>query len=142
PMSIQFVRLWVASVPLCFALGCSGSPPVASVPPPPATSPAPEPPQASVDLLAEAWGDVESPDYPLIVRLPQAQAWTVDDSERNWLALGHTRSNSSVRIRVWRAGRRARPADCREQAALWVPALRELTEDQRVAETRLAVPEG
>lgn len=142
PMSIPFVRFWSVGALSWCVLGCGGSPPVASVPPPPASAPPPAPPQARVDLVAEAWGDVESPDHPLIVRLPQARAWTVDDTEKYWLALSHARSDSSVRIRVWRAGRRAKPADCREQAQLWVPALRELTDDQRVADAKLMVPEG
>lgn len=127
---------------LSLVVGCGGQAPVATVPPPPSSAPPPEAPRASVDLLGEDWGEVESPEYPLVVRLPQARAWQVDDAERNWLELTHSRSSSSVRIRSWRAGRRARPVDCREQASLWVPAIRELTEDQRVAEHDLSVPEG
>lgn len=85
---------------------------------------------------------MESPEFPLIVLLPQARAWEVDGGEQNWLLLNHAPSASSVRIRVWRAGRRARPEDCREQAALWLPAMRGLEDDQRIADSRLSVPAG
>ena len=142
PGSVNPRSVAVAMLMSCLVPGCGGPAPAATVPAPPSSAQAPEPPKATIDLLAADWGEVESPDYPLVVRVPQARAWEVDQGDRNWLTLTHARSSSSVRIRTWRAGRRARPVDCREQASLWVPAIRELTEDQRVAEHSLTVPEG
>ncbi len=143
PCPFPPVRRLGALLALGFAVACGGAAPVATVPTPPASSaPPPEPPKASIDLEARDWGEVESPEFPLIVLLPQARSWEVDSGERNWLLLNHPRSDSSVRIRVWRAGRRARPADCRDQVALWLPALGQLTEDQRVADSHLSAPLG
>jgi hypothetical protein len=107
----------------------------------PAASPAPEP-TAHARLDAVAFAPVSSSRQSLVIPLPQASRWSVDDSSTPWLVARDRASASELRARGWSAALRARPGDCERQVRLWRPETPPSTGATIVDRRRLGVPAG
>lgn len=113
-------------------------------PPPPelraaAAIPAEPPPPAA---LGDAdWGAFGSRRFSLAVAVPERAAWQRSET-RNWFVLRHEPSQSELRLRIWRAARLVKPADCEAEARTLAPSLPVLDETNLVERTRAGVPQG
>lgn len=134
---------WVLGV---MAAGCgSAAPPPEASPAPPRAVVTPAPVEPEVQALpAQDFGEVTGLGSPLVVSVPDVGRWerAAAPATSEWLSLNHAPSRSSLELRVWRGGRRARPEDCAEQLGLWRRHVAELGEDERVSSERMELPHG
>lgn len=85
-----------------------------------AVAAAPEP-VARAHLAAIDFAPISSSRQSLIIPLPEATHWSVDDATTPWLVARDSASDSALQARSWSAPLRVRPEDCETQVRLWRP---------------------
>ena len=129
------IRVLAATAAACASASC-GEPPAPATPPP-----AP-PPAVSTDARSNArYGTLELPTLPGIIALYDADRWRATTGG-SFTVLEHAPSRSTLALRVWRAARLVRPAECEAEARLVRPALPRPDPDAIVDSRSLEAPEG
>lgn len=104
-------------------LASSCGAPAKPSPPPAPTAPAPQASArpAAIDPIAAGarFGAYRSARFNLVLPLPDAEAWRIDDRGERWLAATHAASSSALLVRTWREDEVVRRASCEERARLW-----------------------
>jgi hypothetical protein len=85
------------------------------------------------------WESLASQRFGFRLPLPDAGRWDEVADER-WLTLVHRPTQSTLRLRTWRAAQRVTKEECREQVYLWRSELRPAADP--VAEGALGAPAG
>lgn len=88
-----------------------------------------------------AWTAVELESIPARVTLPDARGWHAKRTG-SFVALEHHASESALLLRVWRAPRLVKPAECEAEARLARPSLPAVDPALRIEERRLGAPAG
>jgi hypothetical protein len=77
-------------------------------------------PVAADPLAAGArFGSYRSARFNLVLPLPDAREWRIDDRGERWLSATHAASSSTLLLRTWREDEVVRRASCEERARLW-----------------------
>jgi hypothetical protein len=123
--------------------GCQASRPEAA-----AASPSREPSSsarsdgaAPRDTLPGEFRTVELRAVPARVSLPAPSSWQAS-REGSFVILDQRATSSRIVLRVWRAGRLVRPAECEAQARLLRPALPRVDPSSLLDERSIAAPRG
>jgi len=87
------------------------------------------------------WTEVELESIPARVSLPDVRGWHAKRSG-SFLTLEHRATESSLVLRVWRAARLVRPAECEAEARLARPNLPALDAASQIEARRLRTPMG
>lgn len=120
---------------LLLAAACAPAPA-----PPSPPSAAPPPPPASA-LGGGQLGEYRSERFDLLLPLPDARGFRVEDGQGPWLVATHAASSTSLLVRTWREDGRASRAACEARARLWRDLPR-LDPSLTIVERRVDVPEG
>ncbi|AUX46161.1 hypothetical protein SOCE26_076660 [Sorangium cellulosum] len=123
-------------VSVCAASACAPAPPP---PPPPPPRSAPPPPPA--DLGEGELGEYRSERFDLLLPLPDARGFRVEDGGDPWLVATHAAAQTSLLVRAWREDGRASRAACEARARLWRDLPRRDPSFTAV-ERRIDAPEG
>ncbi|UQA60736.1 hypothetical protein [Polyangium aurulentum] len=104
-----------------FASSCGAPAKPSSPPSPAAPPPQPSARPAAVDPIAAGTGfeAYRSARFNLVLPLPDAEGWRIDDRGDRWLAATHAASSSALLMRTWREDEVVRRASCEERARLW-----------------------
>lgn len=123
--------------------GCAARPaaPVALDGRRPAVRAAPEPSRPEPLLPAVDVKTIVSQRQGLEFDVPDGSAWKLDDVSTSWLVGTHRRSESTLSVKTWRAGRVVNRQDCEREAKSAAPTLRGL-EGSTLSERRVGRPEG
>jgi hypothetical protein len=103
-------------------------------------APPPAPRFGASDLDDAGWAEVESRRQSLVVRLPQRDAWRLDDRQP-WFLARHPGTGSELKLRTWLAPRLVRPEECEDQARLWLRSI-PASHPEAVVRRRLRAPAG
>lgn len=117
------------------SFGCAGQPP------PSATPPEPREKSLPADFSTTPFGVVHVASVPADVPLPDVHGWRALTSG-SFVRFEHAASASSFTLRVWRAARLVRPAQCEAEARLARPSLPELEPQSLLEERALTTPAG
>ena len=98
-------------------------------------------PPPAAEFEGVAWTQVELERLPALVTLPDARGWRARPNS-TFVILEHGATQSRLVLRVWRAARLVRPAECEAEARLARPALPVLDPATRIEERALTVPSG
>lgn len=104
-----------------------------------ASRPAAPSPSPRYKLPDRDWQSLASQRFGFRLPLPDAGRWDEVADER-WLTLVHRPTQSTLRLRSWRAPPRVTKEECREQVYLWRSELRPTSDP--VAEGGLRAPQG
>ncbi|WP_437996638.1 hypothetical protein WMF26_37405 [Sorangium sp. So ce185] len=113
--------------------------PAPAAPPAPPARPAPPPPPST--LGDGELGEYRSERFDLLLPLPDARGFRVEDGEGPWLVATHAASSTSLLVRTWREDGRASRAACEARARLWRDLPRP-DQSLTAVERRIDVPEG
>jgi hypothetical protein len=77
--------------------------------------------RAEVDPLARgaSFGAYRSARFNLVLPLPDAGGWRVDDQGERWLSATHVASASTLLVRTWHEDEVVRRSACEQRARLW-----------------------
>lgn len=142
PLSRLILRLLVACLGAAVG-GCHDGQETYSAPP---SSPAPAVPpgtqgEASRDTLLGEFRPVELQAVPARVRLPDPRSWRAS-REGTFVVLEQRSTSSRVVLRVWKAARLVRPAECEAEARLARPTLPRPEPTTVLDERPITAPEG
>lgn len=85
------------------------------------------------------WQSFVSQRFGFRLPLPDAGRW-IEVADERWLTLLHRPTQSTLRLRSWRAPQRVTKNECREQVYLWRSELR--PNSDAIVESALGAPEG
>jgi hypothetical protein len=122
-------------LPALSCLGCS-TPREAASPPP-----GPPPPPPTAVASAASFGIVELDDLPGAIALDDASRWQAINGG-SFTVLEHVASRSRLSLRLWRAARLVRPAECEAEARVARPSLPRVDLDAVIDSRPLDAPQG
>jgi hypothetical protein len=127
-----------------WALGVGCGEPLAArsagIPPDPA-APQDEEALAPREITSDAFRTVELRAIPARVSLPEPSSWRAQ-REGSFVILEHPKTNSHVVLRVWKAARLVRPAECEAEARFLRPKLPRLDPSTLLDHRRIGAPQG
>ncbi|MEJ7732082.1 MAG: hypothetical protein WKG00_23085 [Polyangiaceae bacterium] len=109
------MRRLVGGLALAAALSaCAGE-----APPAPARPTAPGPGARQAEFSDRAWASYRSRRFGLVLPLPEASAWRIDDRGTQWLEASHAATGSELSVRMWHEDEIVNRDRCEARARGW-----------------------
>lgn len=99
---------------LLLLAGCAGEAPAG-----PTRPAAPLPATRPAEFSDEAWGSYRSRRFGLVLPLPEAAAWQIDDRGSQWLVATHAATVSELAVRMWQEDEIVNRDRCEARARGW-----------------------